>query len=98
EWTGWAHHHWLCDVDQERSAITFTFKHHIVHAPRFRLPAGTAPAALTAETVLQLWWDGELNASERIHMDPATLDAELDAFRATHAPPRRGLARRWRSA
>jgi hypothetical protein len=53
------------------------------------------PAALTEETVAQLWWDGELHATERVHMDPAELDAELDAFRAAHAPPRRRrIARR----
>jgi hypothetical protein len=99
DWSGWSHHRWLCDVDQDASSIRFLFKHHIVHAEQFRLPEGSVPAALTEDTVQQLWWDGELNAHEHLDFERGALDRELLAFRAAHEPPRRrrSRARPWRS-
>jgi hypothetical protein len=96
DWSGWSHHRWLCDVDQEAGSISFTFKHHVVHAEHFRLPQGSVPAALSADTVRQLWWEGGLEAREHLDFEPGALDRELFAFRAAHVPsaPRR---RRWRS-
>ena len=98
EWTGWGHHHWLCDVDARTSSIRFTFKHHVVNAPRFRLPAGTVSAAPTEATVQQLWWEGALHAHEHLDFEPGALDRELLAFRDAHGPPRRRrrIARPWR--
>ena len=98
EWTGWGHHRWLCDIDPGSSSIRFTFKHHVVHAPQFRLPAGTVPAAPTEATVQQLWWNGALHAHEHVDFEPGALDRELLAFREAHLPPRaqRRIARRWR--
>jgi hypothetical protein len=100
DWTGWGHHHWLCDVDQDTSSIRFLFKHHIVHSRHFRLPEGSMPAELTEKTVQQLWWDGELHAHEHLDFEHGALDRELLAFRAAHAPAptRRRIPRPWRSA
>ena len=88
-WTGWSHHHWLVDVDQAASAISFLFKFHVVHAPENRLPAGFRDTLDDLQRIQQLWWEGSFAARERIIADPVELDAELAGFAAAHAPPAR---------
>jgi hypothetical protein len=92
DWTGWGHHHWLCDVEEASATIRFLFKHHIVNAERFRLPPGSSESGASEATVSQLWWQDELHAYEHFDFEPGALDRELETFRRAHArpAPRRG--------
>jgi hypothetical protein len=72
-WAGWAHHHWICDIDPFAPAIDFVFKSHAIHTrtvPRADLPP--------ERRVQWLWWEGEFAYRERIFTEPAELDAWLE--------------------
>ncbi|WP_205698112.1 class I SAM-dependent methyltransferase [Conexibacter sp. SYSU D00693] len=82
-WSGWSHHHWICDFTDE-GGIDFTFKHHVVHKPELHLP-GRFGATLTDERRVQgFFWEGEFPYRERILFDPAALEAELRATVEAH--------------
>jgi hypothetical protein len=71
-WAGWAHHHWVCDVDPFAPSIDFVFKSHAIHVnavPRADLPP--------ERRVQWLWWEGAFAFRERIFTEPAELDAWL---------------------
>ena len=95
-WTGWSHHHWLIDVDPEARTIDFLFKHHVVHAPVNRLPAGHRETLADLERIQQLWWTGSFTARERIPSSMEELDADLRAVVERYAPPAAPDRRRWR--
>ena len=86
EWAGWGHHHWLVDVDQAAAGIEFLFKHHVVHAEGFHLPAGAWAQLDELDRIEQLWWEGTFTARERIHDDPAALDADLRGVVQSRSP------------
>lgn len=90
-WTGYSHHRWLVRCDQDAAAVEFVFKFHLVHTDPYRLPVHELPEADLNEW---LWWEGTLDARERIITEPVELDAELRAFVAAHRPPE--ARRRWR--
>lgn len=105
-WAGWNHHRWLCEADPHAACVTFTFKYAILNLPEFHLPSGTWDALPPERRIDHLWWEGSFAASERIHMEPDVLFAELEAFTAAHRhlappapapPPHRSLARRLRA-
>jgi hypothetical protein len=82
EWAGWAHHRWLVDVGDDE--IVFGHKSHAVHREGNHFPAAFA-ATLSAERRVQwLWWEGGLNARERIFTDVAEHDEWLAAPVAAH--------------
>jgi len=86
-WTGWSHHHWLVDVDQDVGRIEFLFKHHVVHAPANRFADGFLDTLAPERRIQQLWWEGGFAARERILDTPEELDAELRGFVLEHGTP-----------
>jgi len=86
-WTGWGHHHWIVEADQDASRIEFVFKHHIVHAPGNHFPAGFRDTLSSDERVTSLWWERSLDARERFFDEPAALDAYLQDFVADRGRP-----------
>jgi len=93
-WTGWGHHHWLCETfpDADPPAIEFVFKHHILHGREdLRRPAGGLD---DEQRVAVLWWEGTFAARERIFVGPGELDAYL--AEVAEPPPPRGRGRRGR--
>lgn len=82
-WTGYSHHRWLVDCDEERGHAEFLFKYHTVHSDPYRMPAH---ALSEAEANTWLWWEDSFTAVERIVMEPTALDAELRGFVERHAP------------
>jgi hypothetical protein len=98
EWVGWGHHHWLVDVDQDAQRIDFLFKHHVVHAAGNHLPRSAWEALGDRERIQQLWWEGSVDARERIPDGIEALDSDLQAVVAAHGgPPRRRRRRRARA-
>jgi hypothetical protein len=94
-WTGWSHHRWLVDADGPR--LEFVHKPAVLHSrPELQLTAEEHAALTEAERVLSVWWDGDLEARERIFMSGEELDAWLAAV-PRPGPPRGGIVRRWRS-
>ena len=82
EWSGWSHHHWICDF--EDGGIVFTFKHHVVHRSKNHLP-GSVGARLTPEERSQgFFWTGRFPYRERILFVPEELEAELEATVEKH--------------
>lgn len=83
-WVGWGHHHWLVDVLDD--GLQFVFKHHIVHGREsFQLPRETWDALAPEKRVETLWWEGSLDARERVFVEAAELDAYLEAGVAPRA-------------
>jgi len=57
-WAGWAHHHWVCDVDPFAPGIEFVFKSHaITPIPHAELPL--------ERRVQWFWWEGSFAYRER---------------------------------
>jgi hypothetical protein len=87
-WTGWSHHHWLIDIDQDAASIDFVFKHHIVHAPGpNRFKAEFRSTLSDDERVQSLWWEGSFDYRERIFLTAVDLESYLQDFVAAHGPP-----------
>ena len=93
-WVGWGHHHWLVDVIDGR--LEFVFKHHIVHGREsFQVPREAWEALTTEERVETLWWQGAVDARERVFVEPEELDRHLE--RVVEESAQRGRRRRWRT-
>jgi hypothetical protein len=97
-WVGWGHHHWLIEVEPDPPAITFVFKHHIIHGrPEMQLARSFWEQLSPEDKVKTLWWQGSFDARERVIVDAAEADAWLAAPVAAHSnaasPPksRRGV-------
>ena len=96
-WVGWGHHHWLVDLDAERSHVDFVFKHHVIHAPGpDHFAAGFHDTVEEARRTQGMWWEGSFTAAERTFGSPDELHAYLRDFVAAHGPPAEiRKARRW---
>jgi hypothetical protein len=85
EWVGWAHHHWLIDVDGDR--LDFLFKPHHIHArEEFRFPTSFWETLSPEQRWAQLWWKDRVEAREVLLFGPGELDAELAGFVARNLP------------
>ena len=93
-WVGWSHHHWLCDVAPGR--IEFVFKPGILaDRPQYCLTAEQAKLLTAEERVQTMFWEGSLEARERIFIGPGELDGYLaEPVAGRGAPP--PARRRWR--
>jgi hypothetical protein len=100
EWVGWAHHHWLCDVDQAAGRIDFVFKHGLVNGAHNQFPKRFLATLTPERRVQQLWWEGRFDYGERIFTDGPALDAYLSdiVIRHRHEIPRAPRLRRLRGA
>jgi methyltransferase family protein len=88
-WTGWSHHRWLIDVEDGR--MDFLHKPAFVHTrASCQFPAGFAVSLPPAESQHAVWWDGAIEARERMIFDAAELDAYVEDL-VTEERARRGL-------
>lgn len=102
EWVGWSHHHWITELRD--GGLVFTMKPHLLVAEGRHLPAGATAGLAPADVVLQLWWQGRVEAREQVLVGAEDFDAWLgsllDDARAAAAPaatpPRRTRWRRGR--
>ena len=93
-WTGWGHHRWLIDIDQDE--ITFVFKHHVLHnRDSDRFPEGFQASLALEQRVQCLWWTDNFRYREQIFLDGPSLDGYLNEFIERHRPPRLAVPR-WR--
>lgn len=88
-WTGWSHHRWLIDVEDGR--IDFVHKPAFVHTrTSCQLPAGFPDSLTPAEVHHAIFWEGSIEARERMIFDATELDAYVEDL-VTHERSRRGL-------
>jgi hypothetical protein len=91
-WVGWSHHHWLVDVSPGR--VDFVFKSGILaDRPQSTLTAEEAAGLTAEERVQAMFWDGTLEARERVFIVPEELEAYLEEPVAEF---RKGRKRWWR--
>ena len=97
DWVGWSHHHWLVDVAPNR--VEFVFKSWSLGSrPEYFLTPEEAATLADEERVQAMFWEGELEARERIFIGAG----ELEGYLAEPIAARRGGApapkrrRRWR--
>lgn len=75
-WVGWSHHRWLVEVTP--AGLEFVFKSAVLHGrPELCLPAALAETLTDEERVQALFWEGRLEAWERVLLDPAEHDRYL---------------------
>jgi len=92
-WTGWSHHRWLVDVDQDGAGIDFVYKPHLVNGrEQDRFPAEFRNRLSTEERVQTFWWEGSFEFRERLFWDPMEFDAYVGGF-VTDELAKRGLTR-----
>jgi hypothetical protein len=92
-WTGWSHHRWLVDVDQDAGNIDFVYKPHLVNGrEQDRFPAEFRNRLSTEERVQTFWWEGSFSFRERLFWDPIEFDAYVGGF-VTDELAKRGLTR-----
>jgi hypothetical protein len=91
-WAGWGHHRWLVDVVDGR--LELVFKHHVLHARAGdHFPAGFWQGLTAEQKVHAVWWEGAIEATERVFTTPEELDPYLAGFVAAHTPPAGPLRR-----
>ncbi len=89
-WTGWAHHRWLVEAVDGR--LEFTFKAHTVCGrDGDRFPSGFLDRVDPEDRVLQFWWEGSFECTERIFLTAEETDAHTGDFVAEELR-RRGMA------
>jgi hypothetical protein len=94
QWTGWSHHRWLIDVDQDASHIQFVHKSAIVNGREAsRFPAEFRNRLSEQERVQTFWWNGSFSYTERLFWDFMEFDSYLDDF-VEAGLRERGLSRR----
>ena len=103
-WVGWGHHHWLIEVEPDPAAITFVYKHQIIHGrPEMQFTREFWQKLDAAERVETLWWEGSFAARERVIVDADEADEWLAAPIAARpgagveGPKRALLSRLWRA-
>jgi hypothetical protein len=93
-WVGWGHHHWLIDVVDGR--LEFVFKHHVMHARASdHFPVEFWRSLTPEQRVEAVWWEGAIQARERVLVGAEGVDPYLAGYVAAHAPPE-GSVRRLR--
>lgn len=93
-WTGWSHHRWLVDVDQDAANVDFVYKPHLVNGrEQDRFPPEFRNRLSTEERVQTFWWTGSFSYRERLFWDAMEFDAYVGGFVADELA-RRGLTRR----
>src|SRR4051794_28968841 len=76
DWPGWAHHRWLCDVDER--GIQFVHKSHALSGqPQFTIPLSYTDSRPLAERRSTLWWEGSFACGERVIMSGDEMDEYL---------------------
>ncbi|HWF53990.1 MAG TPA: methionine biosynthesis protein MetW [Solirubrobacteraceae bacterium] len=83
-WTGWGHHRWLIDLDEDE--LTFVFKHHVVERDGDHFTPEFHAALSSEQRVHRLWWEGGFRYGERVFLEGAGLDAYLQDFVTAQAP------------
>lgn len=79
DWVGWAHHHWIIELNQGR--LDFLFKPHMLHArEEFFLPHEFHKTLTEEHRVERLWWSGGIATREVLLFEPGQLDAHLADF------------------
>ena len=92
-WTGWSHHRWLVDVDQQAGRIEFVYKPHLVNGrEEDHFPAEFRNRLSTEERVQSLWWQGSFSFRERLFWDMAEFDDYVGGFVSAELA-KRGLTR-----
>jgi hypothetical protein len=93
-WTGWSHHRWLIEVDQDAGNIDFVHKSHVVNGRESdRFPYEFRSLLSAEERVQTLWWKDGFSCRERLFWDPVEFDAYIGDFVAGELA-KRGLTRR----
>jgi hypothetical protein len=97
DWVGWAHHHWLIDIDAAAEDVRFVLKPHSLSRTDVQLafPAATATALSDEEKIAQLWWEGSFSFREEIFYDLETHHRYLREPLEAH-PEYARERRRWR--
>jgi hypothetical protein len=102
DWVGWSHHHWLCDIAPGRAEFVFK-SWSLGSRPEYFLTEEEAATLTAEERVQPMFWEGELEARERIFIGPGELESYLAepvaAWRAERdvgAPAPRGPRHWWR--
>jgi hypothetical protein len=92
-WTGWSHHRWLVDVDQDGGRIDFVYKPHLINGrDQDRFPPEFRNRLSAEERVQTFWWEGGFGYAERLFWDPLEFDAYVGGF-VERELGRRGLTR-----
>jgi hypothetical protein len=92
-WTGWSHHRWLIDIEQNR--ITFVHKSAVVERGDSHFPTEFRATLDPTERVSVLWWSGDFEYRERLFWDAAEFDAWLrEPLLGRELPRRRRRLRR----
>jgi Methyltransferase domain len=92
-WTGWSHHRWLIDVDQDAGSIDFVHKSAIVNGrEEARFPPEFRERLSAEEKVQTFWWTGGFAYRERLFWDFVEFDSYLNGF-VEAALADRGLTR-----
>lgn len=92
-WAGWGHHRWL--VEPEGDRLVFVMKHHVVHGRTTdHFPTWFHGVLSEEEKTVTYWWQGTIDAYERIFMSSEELDSYLADFVRRELEARRHLAPR----
>jgi len=79
DWVGWAHHHWIIELDGDR--LDFLFKPHMLHSrSEFSFTPDFHASLGEGERVEKLWWTDSIEARELLLFEPGQLDAHLSEF------------------
>jgi hypothetical protein len=92
-WTGWSHHRWLVDVDQDGARVDFVYKPHMINGrDSDRFPPDFRNRLSAEERVQTFFWQGSFGYGERLFWDFTEFDAYVGGF-VDAALRERGLAR-----
>jgi hypothetical protein len=80
-YAGYAHHHWLVDIDPTRSHVEFAFKAHDLHSSSaFHFPASFGASLTDEERLQELAWQGTFTWAQRSLVFPEERHAYFAEF------------------
>jgi hypothetical protein len=80
-WTGWSHHRWLIDVDQDARNIDFVHKAALVNGrEESQFPPDFRNRLSPEERVQTFFWEGSFSFRERLFWDFHEFDAYVNDF------------------